>query len=336
MQSICSQLRLASPHAVREAVASSAQTRYKGFGCVAAAFPFEPEPMNSWIPDLAATDKPHYLAIADVIAADVRSGRLCAGDRLPPQRKLASRLALDFTTVARGYAEAQQRGLIESRVGQGTYRARASRARAPRGAAAPRRPRRSLDEPAARARRSRPVARMQAGLAEVGRDLVALLRYQGFGGAPADKDAASAWLGRRALVPTQDRIFVSPGAHPALLGIFGILAQAGETILCEAITYPGARSIAAQLGLAAVGLPMDGDGDRSRRARRCLRGTRRRRSISTRRCRTRRRSRSPTRRRARDRGGRAPLTACRSSRTTPTASSPTHGRAPFAAIAPDI
>lgn len=101
---------------------------------------------------------------------------------------------------------------------------------------------------------------MQEGLAEVGRDLVSLLRYQGFGGAPADKDAASAWLGRRALVPAQERIFVTPGAHPALLGILTLLAKPGDNVLCEAITYPGIRSIAAQLGLKLVGLPMDEDG----------------------------------------------------------------------------
>jgi DNA-binding transcriptional MocR family regulator len=104
------------------------------------------------------------------------------------------------------------------------------------------------------------IERMQAGLEEVGRDLVSLLRYQGFGGAPADKDAASAWLGKRALAPAQDRIFISPGAHPALLGILGILARPGDVILSEVITYPGVRSIAAQLGLALVGLPMDEEG----------------------------------------------------------------------------
>src|SRR6202012_5556270 len=85
-------------------------------------------------------------------------------------------------------------------------------------------------------------------------------RYQGLGGTRADKDAASSWLGRRALVPAQERIFVSPGAHPALLSILTILAKPGDTVLCEAITYPGIRSIAAQLGLKLVGLPMDEDG----------------------------------------------------------------------------
>ena len=38
------------------------------------------------------------------------------------------------------------------------------------------------------------------------------------------------------------------------------LANPGDVILSEALTYPGARSIAAQLGLQLVGLPMDHEG----------------------------------------------------------------------------
>lgn len=215
--------------------------------------------MRDWIPDLTRSDKPRYLAIADLIEDDVKAGRLSAGDRLPPQRKLAGRLAIDFTTVARGYVEAQKRGLVESRVGQGTFvRARAGRP----SVAAPSHPELvdlsmnlppEPDDPEL-------VDLMREGLAAVGADLVALLRYQGFGGSPADKDAASAWLGRRALVPSQDRLFVTPGAHPALLGILTVLAKPGDVVLCEAVTYPGIRSIAAQLGLKLVGLAMDADG----------------------------------------------------------------------------
>ncbi|QFR33816.1 PLP-dependent aminotransferase family protein [Ancylobacter sp. TS-1] len=216
--------------------------------------------MADWIPDLTRSDKPRYLAIADLIAEDIRAGRLAIGDRLPPQRKLAAKLDIDFTTVARGYVEAQKRGLVESRVGQGTFVTGAPRAKLRPAAAAaragvdlsmnlPPEP----DDPAL-------IERMQEGLAEVGRDLVGLLRYQGFGGTRADKDAATAWLSRRALVPAQERVFVTPGAHPALLGILGLLAKQGDVVLCEAITYPGARAVAAQLGLRLVGLPMDRDG----------------------------------------------------------------------------
>ncbi|GGC47977.1 aminotransferase-like domain-containing protein [Chelatococcus reniformis] len=215
--------------------------------------------MLDWTPDLARSNKPRYLAIADLIAEDIANGRLAVGDRLPPQRALAKRLAVDFTTVARGYVEAQKRGLVESHVGQGTF------VKAPARAPVSAKPGRLLPVDLTMNLPPEPddaalVERMREGLAEVGADLVSLLRYQGFGGSPADKDAASAWLGRRALVPAQERIFVTPGAHPALVGILSTLARPGDTVLSEGITYPGARAIAAQLGLKLVGLPMDADG----------------------------------------------------------------------------
>lgn len=211
--------------------------------------------MADWRPDLSASDKPRYLAIADAIADDIAAGRLVIGDRLPPQRKLAKRLDIDFTTVARGYVEARKRGLIDSKVGQGTFvrdkpRPRRAQALPPRPVDLSMNLPPEPDDPEL-------IARMQAGVDYVTRDIVALLRYQGFGGTQADKDAASSWLGRRALVPAQERVFVSPGAHPALLGILTILARPGDTVLCEAITYPGIRAIAAQLGVALAGLAMD-------------------------------------------------------------------------------
>ena len=215
--------------------------------------------MTDWCPDLSRSAKPRYLAIADIIADDVKSGRLADGERLPPQRTLAKRLAIDFTTVARGYVEAQRRGLVDSRVGQGTF---------VRGAKAAQRRREGQEGEIVDLSMNLPpepsdadlVIRMREGLAEVSRDLVGLLRYQGFGGSRADKEAASAWLGRRALVPKQERVFVTPGAHAAIAGILSMLARGGECVLCEAITYPGVRSIAAQLGLELVGLPMDAAG----------------------------------------------------------------------------
>ncbi len=215
--------------------------------------------MNDWTPDLTRSDKPRYLAIADRIADDVRVGRLTPGDRLPPQRKLAARLDIDFTTVARGYVEAQRRGLVESRVGQGTF---VRDAPPPDRAPGPSRSRlvdMSMNLPP-EPDSPELIQRMRAGLTAIGHDLIALLRYQQPGGSPEDKAAASFWLGRRALVPSQERIFIAPGAHAALLGIFGTLAQPGDVILSEAITYPGARSITAQLRLKLVGLPMDEHG----------------------------------------------------------------------------
>jgi DNA-binding transcriptional MocR family regulator len=217
------------------------------------------KPTRQWAPDIAQSGKPHYIAIADAIADGIKLGQLVGSEKLPPQRRLAQTLGIDFTTVARGYVEAQKRGLIDCKVGQGSF------VRADAQTETARRPRRAQivdlsmnlppepDDPAL-------LARMQAGLVDIGRDLVGLLRYQGCGGAPPDKDAALMWLGRRGLVPTQDRLLIVPGAHAALMGIFNVLAKPGDTFLSEVVTYPGARSIAAQLGLRLVGLRMDNDG----------------------------------------------------------------------------
>jgi len=215
--------------------------------------------MANWQPNLSKIGKPRYLAIADAIAEDIRNGRLGPSDRLPPQRKLARYLDVDFTTVARGYVEAQRRGLIESRVGHGTFVRASSKRRHGPMALHPEIVDLSMnlppepDDPEL-------LDRMQDGLEALGRDLVYLMRYQGFGGVQADKDAARSWLARRALAPQQDRLFISPGAHPALLGILGLLAKAGEVVLSETLTYPGVRSIAAQLGLKLAGLAMDEQG----------------------------------------------------------------------------
>lgn len=233
---------------------------------------------HPWLPLIRTSEKPRYLAIADVIAEDLRNGRLAPGDRLPPQRALADALELDFTTIARGYNEAQRRGLIESRVGNGTFvrgpapavgDAEAAREPVAQPVApcqpAVRGPRRrraadlsmnlppEIEDPAL-------LARMRQGLTEVAEDLVDLLRYQEFGGLPEERQAGADWLARRGLTAPVERLLVCPGTHSALLAVLGSLAKAGDVLCAEALAYPGLRGLAAQLGLELVGLPMDGEG----------------------------------------------------------------------------
>lgn len=210
-----------------------------------------------WIPDLRTTDTPRYLAIADAIAEDIAQGRLSPGDRIPPQRQLARQLNVDFTTVARAYVEAQARGLLSSTVGRGTFvtstLAKTGTLQHPVLADFSMNLPPEPDEPEL-------TSRMAASLGEIGGDIVNLLRYQSFGGTPTAKQAIFSWLSRRGLAPTQERLFITAGAHAALVSILSVLAKPGETILSESITYPGARSITAQLGIRLVGLEMDEQG----------------------------------------------------------------------------
>ncbi|SOC35989.1 GntR family transcriptional regulator [Rhizobium subbaraonis] len=223
--------------------------------------------MTDWLPDLTRSSSPRYIAIADLIEMDLREGTLAAGDRLPPQRELARRLNIDFTTVARGYVEARNRGLVDTQVGRGTFVTGRTPHKGwhgdigtfdpdPRRAAAADLSMNLPPEPEDPGL----LDRMRAGLGAVAADLVPLLRYQEFGGGAMDKEAAALWLTRRGVSAPTERIFITPGAHPALLAVVGTLTKPGETILSEQITYPGIRSIAAQLRLQIAGLPMDEQG----------------------------------------------------------------------------
>lgn len=212
----------------------------------------------SWKPAIRKADGPVYLAIADALSADVLSGRLAPGVRLPPQRALADALGIDFTTVTRGYAEARKRGLVDGRVGQGTY-VRLRRAAGVRETGGlvdmsmnlpPR-----FEDPALE-------GRMWDGVDALRRSdgLDLLLRYQEPGGAGRDRAAGAAWLQSRLPGVGVDRVLVSPGAQGALLAIISLLAPAGSTICAEFLAYPGLRSLAAHLKLQLVGAPMDADG----------------------------------------------------------------------------
>lgn len=219
--------------------------------------------MHDWTPDLSTSAKPRYLALADRIASDMQAGRLVAGDRLPAQRLLAERLGLDFTTVARGYGEAQKRGLVEARQGHGTFVLPIPRANVHPDIA----PSRTHGDDADLSMNLPPephspelIERMRAGWDMIGRDILPMLRYQTFGGGVRDKEAAQHWLARRRLVPAIEQIYVTPGAHSALLGILSALTKPGDVLLSENLTYPGIRAVVALVGVDLHGLSMDQEG----------------------------------------------------------------------------
>lgn len=219
------------------------------------------EPHLSWLPSMVGGARPLYRAIVDALEEDIRTGRVSAGTRLPPQRRLAEALRVDFTTVSRAYNLASQRGLVEGRVGQGTF------VRAPEPApAAPSPPPRAIAAdprmnvpPLPEGTAWREAMRRDIGALAAEMDMELLLRYQLAGGGEADRLAGVEWLrGRLSVSP--DRLLVAAGAQAALLALVTTLCEPGDLICCEALTYPGFRSLAANQRLRLVGLPMDADG----------------------------------------------------------------------------
>ena len=75
----------------------------------------------SWTPDRSKIKRPYYLALANALEADIVSGKLASGTKLPPQRELADYLDLNFTTVTRAYDLCRERKLIYGVTGKGTF-----------------------------------------------------------------------------------------------------------------------------------------------------------------------------------------------------------------------
>ncbi len=67
-----------------------------------------------------ASPTPPFEQVRAQLAAQISSGELAAGTRLPPVRRLADDLQLAANTVARAYRELEAAGLVETRGRGGT------------------------------------------------------------------------------------------------------------------------------------------------------------------------------------------------------------------------
>ncbi len=214
--------------------------------------------LERWSRTIFESDRPAYLSIADLVAEDIRNGRLATGAQLPPLRSLARALGLNYSTAARGYSEAQRRGLTEARAGEGTFvRVGGS----PQQRRMPGLVEMTMNLPPEPADPGL-ARRMAESAAEVLRaqDLASLLRYQDFGGAAHERDVAAQWLAP--VLPGLDssRVLICPGIQATLHALLTSIAAPGDAVLTEALTYPGVKALAAQMDLRLHGLEMDAHG----------------------------------------------------------------------------
>ena len=213
-----------------------------------------------WNPTISELSGPRYQRIVDAMEADIAAGRLVRGQQLPTQRALAKALGIDLTTVTRAYTEARRRGIMEARVGQGSFVSETS-ARCtvdlPHPVAidlsmnVPPHPLEAqLDE--------RIIAGLEAIRAQSG--LTAFLNYQPPGGSAHEREVAARWMRTRVPHAHADKLVIFPGAQTILFNLLAHLARPGDVVLTEAITFPGIKAAAAQLGVKLVGVPMDDGG----------------------------------------------------------------------------
>lgn len=216
----------------------------------------------TWTPRLNPSAKRKYLGIVEALAADIRSGILRSGDRLPPQREIAANLSIDLTTVTRAFNEARKRGLIDATVGKGTFVKPDQPANPPELYDGP--------TPATDLSMNAPPQPVEADLgrrilsaiADTLAEPNALMRlsYQENNGTRRDRLAGAEWLRPRLGSLPVERVVVSGGAQSALYALAKSLFQRGDTLCAGAVCYPGFKAAAASCGLNLLPLAMDNDG----------------------------------------------------------------------------
>ncbi|WP_370962271.1 PLP-dependent aminotransferase family protein [Amycolatopsis sp. cg9] len=208
----------------------------------------------------------------------VLDGRLRAGERLPPTRELARRLAVSRNTVAVAYDRLTADGFLTGRVGAGTYVSAslpAPRRRSVPSAAGPR-PKpvwRSLPPPVAAATRE-PSFDFRVGIPDAGlfpletwrRFLARELRdgvahYAGPEGHPALRAAIARHAGvSRSVRAEAEDVLVTQGAQQALDLLCRVLLSPGDRVAVEDPGYRLAKLLFASHGAEVVGVPVDGEG----------------------------------------------------------------------------
>jgi DNA-binding transcriptional MocR family regulator len=221
--------------------------------------------MTSWTPDLQGRNGPLYRTIADALTADIERGRLAPGTRLPTHRELAERVGVTVGTVTRAYAEAERRGFIGGEVGRGTY---VRHREAPRQLPSPAPatgddslielglnwPATPEGDPATQAL-SRTLESLQRSA-----ELPELLAYQPHAGMRSHREAGATWLARFGFTVQPDQVVVCSGGQHAMEVALQALTRPGDTVLTEALTYPGMKVLASQLHLRLQGVAMDAHG----------------------------------------------------------------------------
>jgi DNA-binding transcriptional MocR family regulator len=215
-----------------------------------------------WLPTLSEWQGPIFLRIVDALAADIGSGKLVRGQRLPTHRALASALDVDLTTVTRAYGEARRRGLLDARVGHGTF----------------------VSETTARGQADLP-ARVEIDLSmnippqpveanldlRIAQGLASIRQESGFsafssylrpGGSDDERVVAAAWLRTRVPDANAERVVIYPGSQAIIFNALLTLTSPGDVVLTEALTFPGTKTAAAKLGVRLIGVAMDQEGIR--------------------------------------------------------------------------
>ncbi len=216
------------------------------------------------LPDLHAVPGPVYSALSDAITALVLDGRVATETRLPSERELAAALVLSRATVTSAYDALRERGYLASRIGSGSF------VTVPPGS----RPRHSLARWAAPgcdpgdvidlscAALPAPVGVLGPAIEQASAALTSYSIGDGYdpAGLTALRRAVADRFTARGVVTGPDQVLITNGALHGLDLLLRLLSGAGDRVLTELPTYPGALDAIRAAGARIVPVPVAADG----------------------------------------------------------------------------
>src|SRR3546814_6437768 len=164
------------------------------------------------------------------------SSDVCSSDL---QRELAWRLGVTVGTVTRAYDLAAQRGLLSGEVGRGTF---VRDRRTPENETLLPPP---ADAPVNLGTNVATIAQQATALGTSLAELAGcsgserLLEYMPSAGHAAHREAGRRWIARSGLEIAADQIVLTAGGQQAIAATLAVLAEPGEPVLAEDLSYPG-------------------------------------------------------------------------------------------------
>jgi len=226
-------------------------------------------PMTIWQPKLievnastnssSKSNTPKYKQLADAIDLAISQGTLKADEKLPPQRRLADSLSVTVGTVTRAYSESERRGSVVARVGSGTYVKSSNNAQYLSLALNED----CFDLQSAKAPMAMQVDLMASALKEISAEsqvLACCLTYQPEIALKHQREHLASWLTKRAIHCEEDNVLFTYGGQHAISLALQTVCRAGDTVLCEGLSFPGITVACQQQQLRCIGLQMDEQG----------------------------------------------------------------------------
>jgi DNA-binding transcriptional MocR family regulator len=226
---------------------------------------------------------PLYLQIATALTSKIKDFTLTSGTKLPPERELARLLSVSRTTAINAYSLLEERGLVSTRVGSGTFVSNDSPSPSVQSPAMPweqlftpgyKSPLSSIMRSIIASPTADDTISMAAGMPDPNfyplEMIQSLLndRHQQFD--PADlgliategylplRRSLSAWQSRLGKTASPDQILIVSGSQQGLYLVVKSFIEARDYVIVESPTYLGAIQLLESSGARLLCLPPSG------------------------------------------------------------------------------